>query len=246
LTTKIQALFRENIQQEWSPEQIKGRLKIKGIPMVCATTIYGFIQKDKASGGELHKYLRHRKAYKKRTGSSETRGQIIGRISIDERPVIVDKKVRIGDWEADTVIGKGHQGVLVTLADRVSKKTLIAQVPSKHADVVTDAIVKLLLPEKKHLHTITFDNGKEFAYHAQIKKALGADNYFAHPYHSWERGLNENHNGLIRQYLPKSMALDKVTDEEVTLIQDKLNNRPRKLLGYKTPNEVYDAMCLVA
>jgi len=116
----------------------------------------------------------------------------------------------------------------------------------KHAEVVTAAIIKLLLPEKEQLHTITFDNGKEFAYHAQIKKALGTDNYFAHPYHSWERGLNENHNGLIRQYLPKGMELDKVTDEEIILIQNKLNNRPRKLLGYKTPNKVYDAMCLVA
>ena len=246
LTCGVQALISDNIMHEWSPEQIQGRLKKEGLTMVCATTIYGFIQKDKASGGELHKHLRHRKPYKRRTGSSETRGQIIGRISIDERPSVVDDKVRIGDWEADTVIGKGHKGVLVTLADRVSKKTLIAHVPSKHAEVVTAAIIKLLLPEKEQLHTITFDNGKEFAYHAQIKEVLGADNYFAHPYHSWERGLNENHNGLIRQYLPKGMPLDKVTDEEITLIQNKLNNRPRKLLGYKKPNEVYDAMCLVA
>lgn len=134
----------------------------------------------------------------------------------------------------------------MTLAERVSKKALIAHAPSKHAEVVKDAIVKLLQSEKRHLHTITFDNGKEFAYHAQIKKELGADNYFAHPYHSWERGLNENHNGLIRQYLPKGMALDKVTAEEIILIPNKLNNRPRKLLGYKTPNEVYDAMRLVA
>ena len=134
----------------------------------------------------------------------------------------------------------------MTLAERVSKKTLIAHVPSKHADIVKDAIIKLLKSEKGHLHTITFDNGKEFAYHAQIKKALGADNYFAHPYHSWERGLNENHNGLIRQYLPKGLTLDKVTAEEVMLIQNRLNNRPRKLLNYKTPNEVYEAMRLVA
>jgi transposase, IS30 family len=246
LTTDVQALITENIKHEWSPEQIQGRLKSEGLTMVSTTTIYGFIQKNKEAGGLLHKHLRHRKPYKKRTGSSETRGQIIGRISIDERPAVVDEKIRIGDWEADTVIGKGHKGVLVTLAERVSKKTLIAHVPSKHADVVTAAIIKLLLPEKKWLHTITFDNGKEFAYHAQIKEALGADNYFAHPYHSWERGLNENHNGLIRQYLPKGMELDKVTDEDITQIQDKLNSRPRKLLGYKTPNEVYDAMCLVA
>ena len=114
--------------------------------------------------------------------------------------------------------------------------------PRKHAEVVRDAIVQLLLPEK--VHTITFDNGKEFAFHAGIKEALGSDNYFAHPYHSWERGLNENHNGLIRQYLPKGMALDKVEVEKVAAIQEKLNNRPRKMLGYKTPNEVYEAMRL--
>jgi IS30 family transposase len=115
-----------------------------------------------------------------------------------------------------------------------------------HAEVVKDAIITLLKSEKAHLHTITFDNGKEFAYHAQLKNALGADNYFAHPYHSWERGLNENHNGLTRQYLPKGIALDKVTAKEIRVIQDKLNNRPKKLLDYKTPNEVYDAMRLAA
>ena len=246
LTADVQRLITENITNEWSPDQIKGRLRTEGFPMVCATTIYGFIQQDKVLGGELYKHLRHRKPYKKRTGSAETRGQIIGRISIDERPTIVDEKVRIGDWEADTVIGKGHKGVLVTLAERVSKKTLIAHIPSKHAEVVKDAIITLLKSEKAHLHTITFDNGKEFAYHAKLKKALGVDNYFAHPYCSWERGLNENHNGLIRQYLPKGMALDKVTAKEIRVIQHKLNNRPRKLLGYKTPNEVYDAMRLAA
>ena len=246
LTPEVQSLIAENIQHEWSPDQIQGRLRSKGFPMVCSVTIYNYIQQDKALGGELHQYLRHKKAYKKRTGSAETRGQIIGRVSIDERPPIVDKKVRLGDWEADTVIGKGHRGFLVTLAERVSKKTLIASVPSKHAVVVKDAIIKLLEPEKEHLHTITFDNGKEFAYHAKIKEALGSDNYFAHPYCSWERGLNENHNGLIRQYLPKGMACDKVTDEDVAVIQNKLNNRPRKLLDYKTPNEVYDAMRLAA
>lgn len=246
LTPGIQSLIIENIGHEWSPDQIQGRLRSKGLAMVGTTTIYAFIQLDKASGGGLYKHLRHKKRYKRRMGSPDTRGQIIGRVSIDDRPPIVEDKVRIGDWEADTVIGKGHKGVLVTLADRVSKKTLIAQIPSKHAEVVTAAIIKLLEPEKKHLHTITFDNGKEFAYHAQIKKALGSDNYFAHPYHSWERGLNENHNGLIRQYLPKGMALNKVTDDDITLIQNRLNDRPRKLLNYKTPNEVHDTMRLAA
>jgi IS30 family transposase len=135
-----------------------------------------------------------------------------------------------------------HKGVLVTLANRVSKRTLITQVVSKLADVVTQAIIRSLQPEKGTLHTITFDNRKVFAYHDQIKQALGTDNYFAHPYHSWERGLNENHNGLIRQYLPKCTALGKVKSEDIAFIQERLNNRPRKLLGYNTPNEVYEAM----
>ncbi len=244
LTDEVKMLIAQSIKKDWNPDQVQGRLRSEAHTMVCGTTIYAFIQRDKAAGGDLHKHLRHRKPYKRRTGACEARGRIIGRISIDERPKVVDKKTRIGDWEADTVIGKGHKGVLVTLADRFSKKTLIASVPSKHADVVRDAIIQLLLPEK--VHTVTFDNGKEFAFHAGIKEALGSDNYFAHPYHSWERGLNENHNGLIRQYLPKGMALNKVGVEKVATIQEKLNNRPRKMLGYKTPNEVYEAMRLAA
>ena len=236
LIPEMQSIISKHIQKDWSPEQVQGRLISEGMPIVCTTTIYGFIKRDKASGGDLYQHLRHRKPYKKRTGKAEARGQIIGRISIDERPVIVDEKTRIGDWEADTVIGKGHQGVLVTLAERCSKRTLIAPVPNKRADVVRDAIITLLKSET--VHTITFDNGKEFAYHAEIKEALSSDNYFAHPYHSWERGLNENHNGLIRQYLPKGMKLNRVSHEQVAAIQEKLNNRPRKTLGYKTPNEV--------
>lgn len=246
MTAEIRRLVSKCIKKDWSPEQIQGRLRQEGYPMVCYSTIYRFIQDDKASGGQLYKHLRHPRPYKKRTGKPEGRGQIIGRISIDERPDIVDQKVRLGDWEADTVIGKGHKGVLVTLSERVSKKTLIARVQSKHAAGVTAAIVGLLKPEKSNLHTITFDNGKEFAYHKQISKALDIDGYFAHPYHSWERGLNENHNGLIRQYLPKGMVLDQVTDKEIHTIQEKLNNRPRKTLGYKTPNEVYEEMKLAS
>jgi len=149
LTAEVQSLIAENIQHQWSPDQIQGRLKNEGLPIVCATTIYGFIQQDKAYGGNLYMHLRHRKPYKRRTGSPEARGQIIGRVSIDERPPIVDEKVRLGDWDADTVIGKGHKGVLVTLVERVSKKTLIAHVPSKHAEVVKDAIIKMLSTRRR-------------------------------------------------------------------------------------------------
>ena len=244
LTDDIQNIIRINIGKEWSPEQIQGRLMLEGLEMVCPATIYSFIQDDKESGGKLHTFLRHKKPYKKRTGGAEKRGQIIDRVSIDERPEVINEKQRLGDWEADTVIGKGHKGVLVTLAERKSLKTLIAHVASKHAEPVTQAIIKLLDDEKKNVHSITFDNGKEFSFHGRIKKALVCDNYFAHPYCSWERGLKENHNGLIRQYLPKEMALDKVTGDKIKFIQDRLNNRPRKTLGYKTPNEVYNEMKL--
>ncbi|VAW60586.1 Helix-turn-helix, Fis-type [hydrothermal vent metagenome] len=233
--------IKQGLEQQWSPEQIQGRLLEEGLDGVCPKTIYDYIACDKASGGDLHKNLRHKK-YKRRTGSTEKRGQICNRVSIEQRPSIVDEKIRIGDWEADTVIGKGHKGVLVTLSERVSKLNLIAYVPSKHAAGVTQAIITMLGPYRNELHTITFDNGKEFAYHEKIAKALNVDTYFAHPYRSCERGLNENHNGLIRQYLPKGEPLDKVTHKQVADIQTKLNQRPRKLLNYKTPEEIYEAM----
>jgi len=245
MTKPMIARITNDLEQQWSPEQIQGRLLDDGLDGVCPVSIYNFIRKDKANGGDLHKNLRHKK-YKQRTGTPEARGQICNRISIEERPAIVDKKERIGDWEADTVIGKGHKGVLVTLSERVSKLNLIAHVPSKHAEGVTAAIIAMLKPYKKDLHTITFDNGKEFAYHEKIAEALNVDTYFAHPYRSWERGLNENHNGLIRQYLPKDQPLDKVTKKQVVDIQTRLNQRPRKLLGFKTPEEVYAKMKLAS
>ncbi len=241
MTIELCSQLSTLIQEQWAPEQIQGRMKLKGYETVCTATIYSFIKYDKASGGDLYKNLRH-KTYKKRSPSTDNRGKIRNTISIDERPEIVDEKSRLGDWEADTVIGKGHKGVLVTLTERYSKLNLIAHVKSKHAEPVTRAIINLLEPYKEELQTITFDNGKEFAYHETIKEELQVDTYFAHPYSSWERGLNENHNGLIRQYLPKREPLDKVTRDQVIEIQNKLNHRPRKLLGFKTPIEVYQEM----
>jgi IS30 family transposase len=245
MTTSMIARITTDLAQQWSPEQIQGCLLDDGFDAVCPGSIYSFIKKDKANGGDLHKNLRHKK-YKQRTGSPDARGQICNRVSIEERPAIVDEKVRLGDWEADTVIGKGHKGVLVTLTERVSKLNLIAPVPTKHAEGVTEAIIAMLKPYIKELQTITFDNGKEFAYHEKIAEALDVDTYFAHPYRSWERGLNENHNGLIRQYLPKGQPLDRVTKKQVIDIQTRLNQRPRKLLGFKTPEEVYAKMKLVS
>ena len=198
MVTKLKGRIADDLDKQWSPEQIQGRLKKENQSSVCPATIYQYIRENKAEGGCLHQHLRHKK-YKQRTGKPDARGQIRNRVSIDDRPKIVDQKTRLGDWEADTVIGKGHKGVLVTLTERVSKLNLVKHVPSKHADVVTKAIITMLKPYQPDLLTITFDNGKEFAFHDKIKKKLKVDTYFAHPYSSWEQGLNENHNGLIRQ-----------------------------------------------
>ncbi len=162
-------------------------------------------------------------------------------MSIDERPAIVAQKTRIGDWEIDTVTGKNHQGALMTIVDRVSKYTLIKKLASKQADVVTDATVALLKPYPDKTLTITADNGKEFAGHESMAKQLDADIYFAHPYHSRERGLNENTNGLIRQYFTKGSSFENITDEQVEAVMHKLNHRPRKSLNFKTPHAVFFA-----
>ncbi len=240
LTKQIERYIRSKLKLDWSPEQISGRMKLDiGISVVHAT-IYRYIYTNKANGGRLYKYLRHKnKKYHKRSHNYKARGIIIDRTMIDKRPKIVEKKKRIGDLEIDTVIGKNHKGALVTVVDRKSKFTLIRNVPSKEAEVVTEALIEMIQPIKAVTHTITSDNGKEFAYHKQVSAALDADFYFANPYHSWERGLNEHTNGLIRQYLPKKSEFLHVSKEEIITIQNRLNHRPRKVLGYKTPYEVF-------
>ena len=188
----------------------------------------------------LYTHLRHAgKRRKKRYGSKDRRGQIKNRVSIDERPKVVDKKQRIGDWEGDTIIGSMQQKAIVTLVDRASLVTRIGPVATKHADVVSAIMVALLKPMKDISHTVTLDNGKEFSEHEKISRSLNIDIYFAHPYSSWERGLNENTNGLIRQYIKKGSSFKNITNERINFIENRLNNRPRKSLGYFTPNEVY-------
>jgi len=231
------------LEQRWSPEQISGRLKLEGKMSVSHETIYRFVLKNKQTGGHLYTHLRHQaKPYRKRYGKCDARGIIPGRVDIAERPPVVDEKSRLGDWEADTVIGKGHKGVLVTLTERVSKLSLAIPVPRKEAVLVKDAIVAALKPFKTWVHTLTFDNGLEFAQHHEVAKALGCLTFFARPYHSWERGLNENHNGLLRQYFPKCSPLDGVTKKEVDKAVEEMNHRPRKGLGYRTPWEVFKEM----
>ncbi len=229
---------------DWSPEQISEVGNVIGY-RVSHEWIYRHVAADKASGGLLYRHLRQgHKRYRK--GKNGKRSPIPNAVSIDERPSIVDTRERLGDWEADTVLGKQGTGVLVTLAERKSRLYLIQRVESKHAEVVTKAIIDMLEPYKDNVHTITFDNGGEFAEHEKIAESLEADMYFAHPYSSWERGLNENFNGLLRQYIPKGTDLRFVSDERVKQVQTRMNLRPRKCLGFKQPKKIFDELCQAA
>ncbi len=240
ITSKIETYIKSKLKEDWSPEQIAGRMKRDKDFTVSHETIYRYIYYNKSRGGRLYKHLRHKnKKYHNRSNSYQRRGTIIDRVSIDKRPKIVEKKNRIGDFEIDTVIGRYHIGALVTVVDRKSKYAIIKNVSSKKAEEVTKALIEMLYPLRKITETITSDNGKEFAYHKLVSEALDTSFYFAHPYSSWERGLNEHTNGLIRQYLPKKTDFTKISKEEITTIQDKLNHRPRKVLNYRTPYEVF-------
>lgn len=236
MTDETVQVIELKIQEQWSPEQVSGWLSEERGIEISHERIYQHIWDDKRTGGELYTNLRrHGKKYQRRSNGKTSRGQIKGRISIDERPPEVDDKSRIGDWEIDTMIGKGHSGAMVTIVERSTQFTLSAQVKNKTAEEVTAATIRLLEPYCSALHTITADNGKEFAYHEQIAAVLEVDFYFAHPYHSWERGLNENTNGLLRQYWPKRTDFKKISNAEVSAVTTRLNDRPRKTLGYKTP-----------
>jgi IS30 family transposase len=232
-------LITSRLRLDWSPEQISDWLQRTSRFTVSHERIYQYVLADKQEGGNLYRHLRCQKQRKKRYGARDRRGQLSDRICIEDRPAIVAQRARLGDWELDTIIGKGHQQALVSLTERKARLTLLAKVERKTADQVATAIVRLLKPHAHTVHTLTADNGREFARHKEIAEHLDADFYFAHPYASWERGTNENMNGLIRQYFPKQRDLRTVTEEEIQNAMDRLNNRPRKCLGYRTPNEVF-------
>jgi IS30 family transposase len=237
ITGEIWELVEEKLREDWSPEQIAERFKQEGI-QISHEFIYQYVYADKRAGGDMWKHLRCQKKRRKRPGTYDRRGKITNRVCIEERPQIVESRSRLGDWEVDLIVGKSRQGVMVTLTERKSRFTLLRKVLTKQADRVADAIIQLL-GWVEHVKTITADNGKEFAKHMLVSRELNVDFFFAHPYSSWERGTNENTNGLIRQYLPKSRNLSTVTAQEEILIMDRLNSRPRKCLDFKTPFEVF-------
>jgi len=231
-------LVKSMIKRDNSPEQVSGRLRLVYGLTVSHEWIYQYILKDKHAGGNLHKHLRCRKKRKKRYGSNDRRGKLKNRVSIEQRPEVVDQRERLGDWEVDTIIGKNHRQAIVSLVDRTSRLTLLKKVERRTAQAVAEAVIDLLKSVSIRTLTITADNGKEFAEHEKIAKDLKTTVYFAHPYASWERGTNENTNGLVRQYFPKKSSFVHLTEHDMAFVMARLNNRPRKCLGFLTPNEV--------
>ena len=233
--TTVELLLR----QDWSPEQISGRLKLEKKPSVSHECIYLYIYAEKRRGGTLHQHLRSQKKQRKRYSGYIRRGQIPNRTSIEKRPLIVGQKKRFGDWEADTIVGARHKAGILSLVERKSKLSRLCKLGTKTAAEMKDNCIALLTPLVAKVHTITVDNGKEFCEHQLIAAGLQARIYFAHPYASWERGLNENTNGLVRQYFPKKYEFARIKTKNLQQVEDLLNNRPRKTLGYRTPNEVF-------
>lgn len=234
LTIDMKKTISELIEEDWSPEQITCWCKLEKIEMVSHETIYKYVKNKH----HLFKHLRHSKKRRKKYGSNRI-STIKNRKNISERPKIVENKSRIGDFEIDTIVGAKHKGAIVTIVDRKSKYLLAKQINYNTAKNVELATIELLKPYKNKLFTITSDNGKEFTNHEEISKKLDCDFYFADPYSSWQRGLNENTNGLLRQYFPKGISLRNIDRNKLNLAINKINNRPRKTLQFKTPESIF-------
>ena len=228
------------VLHQHSPEQIAGRLKYEGKDGISRESIYQRVRADRKAGGDLYRNLRSRKQRRSRYGSKRrARPNVLERKGIEERPSIVDRRTRFGDWEGDTIIGAGcNSGVIFSAVERKSRYTILKKLPDKKPGNIVKACMEHLGKFKTMLHTITVDNGGEFTLHGLITQYLDIEVYFARPYHSYERGTNENTNGLVRQYFKKSQRFDNVTDDEVQKVAMQLNHRPRKCLGYQTPHEV--------
>ncbi len=227
------------LRQDWSPEQISGRLKKEQGICISHEWIYQYVLTDKRAGGELYRHLRCQKKRRKRYGMYDRRGKLPNCRSIEERPAVVNARKRLGDWETDTFLGKNQKPVLLSLTERKSRFTLLGKVPQRTAQAVRKQTLRLLLPIANKVYSLTSDHGKEFASHEQIAQALHLKFYFAHPYAAWERGTNENTNGLLRQYFPKKHDFQVVSDRQIEHAISRLNFRPRKCLAFKTPFEVF-------
>jgi len=230
---------RELLHRDYSPEQISGWLKKEGIMMISHETIYRYLLEDKKRGGHLHKHLRcSRKQRRKRYGKYDSRGVLAGKRKIEDRPKAADDRSEIGHWEVDTVHGKGKESI-ATMVDRKTGYLMIGQLDRRTSELTNKRLKEMVLKHPESFQTITSDNGPEFHGYKKLEGKVDVKFYFAKPYHSWERGTNENTNGLIRQYLPKGMSMQNLTQAKCNAIAAKINNRPRKRHGYQTPSELF-------
>jgi IS30 family transposase len=237
--TAQMAGIEERLRLDWSPEQIVGSLRRQGQEVMSHETIYRHIWRDKAAGGTLWCHLRGaRKQRRKRYGAYDSRGRLAGKRMIEQRPAIVNRRRRIGDWEIDTVHGRG-KACLVTIVERRSGRVRLGPIPRATMEHTLQKTVELLQAEPHPVRTITADNGTEFHNYQELEHTLDTMVYFATPHHAWERGSNENCNGLIRQYFPKRTNLSRVTQEQCNQIAQRLNDRPRLRHGFKTPDDIY-------
>jgi IS30 family transposase len=231
----------EMLRRQWSPEQVAGHLRRAGLLSISHETIYRHVWRDKKEGGTLHTHLRGaRKRRRKRYGAYDSRGRLAGKRMISERPPEVESRENVGHWEADTVMGTGSRDCIVTLVERKTGLLLIGKLADRTAGALSRRAVSLIRREGGSFETVTADNGTEFHDYKQIERRTGATFYFARPYHSWERGSNENANGLLRQYLPKGTSMAGLSQHQCNAIARKLNTRPRKRLGFRTPLECYN------
>ena len=229
----------QKLECGWSPQQVAGRMRLDKAGSVSHESIYLHVYEEKRAGGHLWRYLACHKARRKRGGAARARRQIIpNRVPIDQRPAIVESKTRFGDFEGDTVLDSSHSRAIVSIVDRKSMYLVLAKVEQRTTENVCQAIIRGIKKLGIPARTLTLDNGTEFCGHERITEKTGMHCYFAKPYAAWQRGLNENHNGLIRRYIPKGQSLAQYTQEDIQWIADELNSRPRKRLGYRTPNEL--------
>ena len=242
---RVHRYVTQKLSADFSPEQIAGTLR-RDYPRdhtmrVSHETIYTFVYAEKRNGGSLFQHLRQAHRRRRRRGNRNgRRGLFPGRVGIETRPKIVDKRKRTGDWEADLVLGRQRGPAILTLVERKHGYTIARKVANRRAHTVGRAIIEAFrkIP-RRFIKTITFDNGKEFAHFRELEAALDTNTYFAHPYAAWERGTNENTNGLLRQYIPKGADLNSLTQNHLNTIIHKLNNRPRKRLNYRTPEQTF-------
>jgi transposase, IS30 family len=238
------AVVHELIGRKWSPEQISGRLRKRQRLRIGTSTIYRWLAKDKARGGlswlqtrQLSR--RYRKGYRVR----DLRGRMSGKRPLSERPRKANDRSEVGHMEGDTVMGRDGRHCLLTLVDRMTRRTRIVKLPARQAAEVNKALIREVRSGRLKMKSLTLDNGTEFHGFNELEEKLGIKVYFAQPYHSWERGTNENTNGLIRQYLPKGSCFKNLTQRQCDEIERELNDRPRKVLGFSTPNEAHVEAC---